>query len=1051
MQLAEVLRLDKQPSLFSPELFLIQSQGMERMIAQTLADEFTSFCNFQFFLPLDFLSSIAQRLQMGIAPDGFSRQTLTFRLDQLLRDIDGEEFSQIQFYLSGERKELKRFQLSRRLANVFDQYQLMRPDMLKSWQQGLVTTQHISEPWQMGLWQRLMQQPGGDVHRGMLMSSVIEVLEGDKTLGLDLPKRISVIGLHTMPPLFLRYLNGLARHMDVHFFLLSPCRHYWGDVESKRQLYKKSIRNGDVMSPEDVKEHHPLLAVLGRQGKDLQAMMLEGAEFTLEFESYEDPLGVCDYAEARLLQKIQADLLEGRLVEPDAKGKSGDDSLRIVSCHSTLRELTVLKDHILHFLHSDSSLELRDIIVMAPDIQDYTPLIPGVFSSLQHSIADRSVRRRNAVFSGFLGFMGLFSGRFGWSEVLDVLRQPSIFPQFELSLADFPLLESWVVGSGVRWGLSAHQRQEAGTAAFEENSWRAGIERLLMGYSCGQDTIVDGVLPYTDLEGRGAAPLGGLCRFVDLLDEAQEEFTDRRSLGEWAQLLLHYITILFGEGGERELLELRSLVTDLGAAMDGFPEAELDFDVIREWFEQAAKEQRTSSGFLRGQLTFCSMLPMRSIPFKIVCLLGVNDGVFPKPERHDNFDLMGEAGESRLGDRSSRADDRYQFLEAILAAREKLYLSYVGQSALNNEKIPPSVVVTELIELLDEGYGVIDPTVHHPLHSFSSTYFSSGVVGPYFSYDKHSCEVANILRRGEVKKEPWWQGTIDSSDTVIDIDHLFRFFHNPQKYFVRQCLGLQLASLERLPEERETFLLQGLEKYHQEQLLIQQQLQTKTGIEEEGDFLLRAQANGSWPLGTSGKLALLTKKREVERFVETVVAQNLGDRLPSMHIDCSVAGFRIQGTLDNLSEGGVLITRYGAMRGRDLLLAWLHHQLLNTCGPDANSITCLVTADQVIHFDSGSDGPGLDAMLKIFQQGQGCPSQFFIEPAFVYAKQMRGKGHISPIDKAQTYLLNQLENGYEPEWQLLLENKVEEPLLDQEFEQLALDIMAPLVEAAYGA
>ena len=1049
-QLAEVIRVDKQPDVFSGEQFLIQSQGMERMVAQTLADEFTSFCNFQFFLPLDFLSRITDHLNMGITSDGFDRQTLTFRIEQLLTDIDGDEYQPLQYYLKGDNVKLKRFQLSRRLANVFDQYQLMRPDMLLGWENGDLSTGQVSEIWQMALWRRLITQAGGDVHRGMLLRLVIDTLKDQRELSVNLPKRISVIGLHTMPPLFLEYLNALASHMDVHFFLLSPCRHYWGDVQTKRQQYKKMIRSGASSSSDELFEHHPLLASLGRQGKELQSMMLEGAEFALEFASYDDPLQGRAYEEVALLKKVQADLLEGVFIEGVTTDIGNDDSIQVVSCHSKLRELMVLREQLLHFLHKGPELELRDVIVMAPDIQEYASLIPAIFSEIQHSIADRTVRRRNSVFAGFFAFIELFSGRYGWSEVLDILRQPAIFPQFDLTLSDFDSIEHWVTKAGIRWGLSAEQRGDAGVLSFEENSWRAGLDRLLMGYASGADEFIDGVLPFTKIEGRSAAPLGGLCRFIDIIDEARISFRCERSLVKWSELLLHYIGQLFGAESERELMELRMLVADLGRSMEGFPTNNIGFEVIHEWFSGSAEEKRTSSGFLRGQLTFCSMLPMRSIPFKVVCLLGLNDGTYPKPDTYDNFDLMGEAGKFRLGDRSARADDRYQFMEAILAARAHLYLSYIGQSAQTNEKIPPSVVITELLETLEDHYGVKDPTVHHPLHSFSSKYFGEQRGIHFKSYDSTSCEVAKLLRAERAKSQVWWEGTLEPPDKEVELDTLFRFFNNPQKYFVRTCLGVQLANIEELPQDRETFHLQGLGKYHIEQALITAELSLDENEVDAGDFLRKAQVSADWPLGEVGELTFSSKKNEIRRFIETAQGQNLGKRCDAHVIDCMVGKYHLQGHLNNVYENGMMIVRYGALRGRDLLSAWLHHLMANHCCFGEKTRTCLVTKERVLTFSTVDGGPSLPYLLDLFYAGQSSPSEFYVEPALVYAKQMGGRGKLSPLDKATAKLQDQLEKGYEPELQLLLQNQELDNILGDTFEQLATDIMFALLEIADG-
>ncbi|EKD33810.1 MAG: hypothetical protein ACD_75C02587G0001, partial [uncultured bacterium] len=620
--LALLLREDRQADIFAPELFLIQSQGMERMVAQSLTDEFRSFCNFRFFLPLDFLGFVADKLGLGISPDGYQRQILTWWLDELLRDLSGEPYQPLRYYLSGENAELKRFQLARRLANIFDQYQLMRSEMLGKWEKGEAVIAHPAECWQMDLWRRLSRQPKGETHRGELFRQVIGRLNRGDDLAKFLPKRIAAIGLHTMPPLFLEYLNRLAQHMDVHLLMLSPCRHYWGDVESRRTELKRMVRQPQASETMAVL-HHPLLAALGQQGRDFQNMLLNNVETFIDSDSYDDPLADGEYAAATLLQRIQADLLDDIMPEPmvpnqpqnQAQNQApGDDSVQVVSCHSKLREIGVLKDHLLRLLHQDSSLELRDIIVMAPDIQEYAALIPAVFTDIQHSIADRSMRRRNSVISAFLAFLDLFSGRFGWSEVLDLLRQPAVFPQFGLTATDLDTLQQWVIGAGIRWGLSGAQRGEEGVPGFTEGSWRAGLERLLMGYAIDADEFVDGVLPFTDIEGKGAQPLGGLCRFLELIEEARGDFHQARMLGDWSAVLLHHVQQLFGDSDEQQLLELQTILAEPAESIGQFHTGAVSFAVIREWLNLSAKESRSSSGFLRGQLTFCSMLPMRSIP-----------------------------------------------------------------------------------------------------------------------------------------------------------------------------------------------------------------------------------------------------------------------------------------------------------------------------------------------------------------------------------------------------------------------------------------------------
>ncbi len=1015
---------------------------MERMISQTLAENFTSWCNFEYLLPLSFLQHSADMLDMEITPDGYDRKVMVWRIEELLRDIEAEEFQPLRRYLNGKNLDVKRYQLADQLSNIFDQYQLMRPEMLNAWAENRLTTKEPSEIWQRTLWMRLAGQVDSAPHRGIVLQQVINALTTRKDLAGKLPERVSVFGLSIMPPLFLRYLQGLALHSDVHLYVLSPCREYWGDIESRRKILLRSINDESGMAQEldDTPESHPLLISLGQQGRDFQRMLFDDVHFELEFDSYQDPL---DRESPTLLRQLQSDLLAGAVEALSTPWQINDDSIRIISCHSKLREITILKDHILRWLYEEPELELRDIVVMAPDIQEYAALIPAVFKDIQHSVSDRSLRRRNPVIAAFDSFLALFSGRFGWDELLDLLNEPAISEKLQLSATDLENIQHWVTSSGIRWGLSAKQRGEMGLPEFEECSWAAGLERLLMGYAIDSDNFVDGILPFPDIEGGGAAALGGLCQFVKIVERARNDFSTSYTLSGWADLLVSYSRELFYDESSyadtKDFLELQEIMQDLGEKQGVFHQSDIDFTVICTWLEHMARETRSSSGFLRGQLTFCSMLPMRSIPFKVVCLIGLNDGLFPKNDRYATFDLMG-AGH-RPGDRSRRMDDRYQFLEALVAAREKLYLSYIGQSIKNNEEIPPSVVVTELLEVLTQYYHVTDCVIRHPLHPFSSNYFNGNYTS-LFSYSATYCNVAEKLAMPDGDKKSWWSGDRQSEIKEIDVRDLLRFYSNPQRYFVRNCLGIWLGDDFDIVAESENFTLDGLENYLIDQELVSAMI---AGANRSvlDDLHRKLSLAGRWPLGTPGDLKYEKKIEELSGFAKTISDCGIGNRLDDLLIDEEVGGYAIRGVLSNVYEGGMLLCRYSKFKGKDLLSAWLHH-LLYSRATGNTTTTYLFSSDSFQQIPAGSPPvPDLETLVKIFVAGNLRPSPLYIDPGVEWVKKYLKNG-AGDLDAARRKLVKMVEDGYDAELSLLLRNCEVEILLGEEFEEVCQKVLEPI-------
>ena len=1015
-QLTEVLRLVDDRDPFQAEFFLIQSQGMERMLSQELSRSFVSWCNYEYMLPTRFFALLADRLGLEGGPEEYAREKLCWRLEEILRSVSGEEFTALQSYVGGEGRDMKRYQLAGQLAYVFDQYQIMRLSMVDGWAQNRLSSNNRSaELYQMKLWNILRADIGHSRHRGLFLRELITLLDKTETFGDMLPKRLSVFGLHSMPPIFLQCLQALARHCDVHFYLLSPCENYWAD-----QLPEKStLRHGDL-----VKVGHPLLKSLGQQGREFQNM-LQDVNVSAEFKSFEKP-GEASFP--NLLQKIQSGLLQGELVSPGSV-VDGDDSLTIVSAHSAHRELMILRDRILHWLGQDTGLELKDIVVMAPEIQNYSALVPALFHDIPHSIADRNPAFSNTSIATFLQLLQLCGGRFGWAEVLELLEREEIYPRFDIVENDLAQIRHWVLSSGIRWGLSSAHKKAMGLPGRSECTWKSGLERLLMGYAIDTDESVCGVLPYADIEGGGAASLGGLSFFCEIVEQAQIDFSKDHSLTEWSALFFEYIDKLFvaeGDAGD-DLVELYKIVTDIGQEYGELHSAAVSFDVICSWVEAATSEKKSSAGFLRGQLTFCSMLPMRSIPFKKVCLLGLNDTVFPKNDVHPPFDLLGDTFIE--GDRSRRSDDRYQFLEAILSARENLYLSYVGQSIRSNDKLPPSVVVSELIELC-EFYGCKSLVQHHPLHGFSAKYFTKG--SGLFSYNNELLDVAAAIAQTPAEERVWWHGVVPKEDPVrVTVEELFSFYAHPQKYFVRKILGVYLESSAEQYEEHEPFVLDSLQTY-----LIDQELVQKA---DRASQLQKMQVAGQWPLGAPGDLQFFIKEEEQSSFRGVLQKYRAIGAREDLFVDMEVSSIQINGMLSDLSVDGSRLYRYAKLKAKDILGAWLQHCIAAVCLEDKTETKLLGKESELVFPAEVGGMADLKILLMYFLQGNRSPSSLLCQPLLAYAEQRvktEKSGRGDPMAKAVAAYMHSMKNGYEAEWEVLYHGQDSDEILGTDFMEM---------------
>lgn len=1020
--LTTVIEISPLSKPLNKEVLLIQSQGMERWLSQQLANHFDTWANYEFFFPGSFFSFIVKKIDSRLNTALFEREHMLWRFELALRQLDEPCFKSLQHYLSGENSALKRFQLAQKLAQTFYQYQMMRPDMLALWQQGQTLYQQETEHWQSTLWRRLTQATQ-DKHRGLLWQYVIKKLNLGDDLSKNLPDRVFVFGLNTMSPLFLDFLQGMSKQCDIHLFLLNPTQFYWADLANKKQ------------SPADTASNaHPLLLTLAQQGREFQQMLLEQVNFTYESESFEATQAT------NFLQALQNDVLNNQISEyPLKKAGKKDGSISVHACHSRMREVEVLKNQLILALEKDADLELREIIVMAPNIQQYTPFIEAVFIDIQHTIADRSLRLSNTALDSFIRFLKLSQGRFGWQSVMELLEQPVVYNKLLLSEEDLTLIKYWVADIKVRWGKSAEHKKELGLPEFNENTWQATLERLLMGYAVGsEEDFVDKVLPYREIEGSSALILGSFNDFIQLLFKASKELKQATTLANWSQRFYYFADQLLSVKTPSEQAE-RQQLNELLAQFTDYVEhhqKDLSLNVMIAWLESSLSERKSSSGFLRGQLTFCSMLPMRSIPFKVIALLGLNEGEFPKIDRYASFDLITQ--NFRQGDRSHRADDRYQFLEIILSARQQLIISYIGLSIHRNNEIPPSVVLSEFLEVLENHYQLTDLITKHPLQPFNQRYFMATSENNSFSQIDYETAVA--LKTNQPKAEAWWQGTLATNPIkIIEINDLFAYYRHPQQHFLQQQLGVYFSDLLAEAEEREPFNIDTLDAYSIHQQWIADKL-------TDTDYSLKKlQAQGRWLTGITGELEFNRQEQHIVEFIERIKQLGLGLKTTAQIIDIKVADYRLIGHLDNIYQQGNLIYRYANLKGKDFILAWLHHLIINQLNKQNSH---LISLDETLVFSATSiPVNALQNLLAIYCLGQQQPNAFFTETTFSYVKQALKFKQGSTVKKpaiiiAQEQLIKEIEfNRYLK--QLYQDIEDFSKLLNSDFESTCLNLVLP--------
>lgn len=986
----------------------------------------------------------------------------------------------------------RRLSLSRRVAEVLDGYLVDRPDILAAWEaddRSVLLPPDLADlgvedaAWQAELWRALCRDRRRliDDHPARIAERLVARLDEladpanpeDAEVLLRLRRRlprVSVFGLSALSAIYLRILGALARLVPVRIYTLAPSA---SDARAVLEAARRAGagRPGEGPPPSAAEalalleplEAHPLIQGQAAALRGFQMLVaLSGARTRVAGDGGDPPDVAADgrnetaaapaaaapapSVPRSLLARLQADIAGGTAAAPDGRSAAhprdgSDRSLSLHSCHGPLREAEVLRDQLLAAFDELPDLAPQDVVVMVPDLETYAPCLQAVFgvdedgrgAAIPFRIADRPARGGRPGIQAFGQALRLLRGRMTAPEVLDLLALEPVRAARGVDEEGLDRLRRLVDGVGIRWGIDGAHRQQVGQPDLEGNTWRWGLARLFLGWAApgdGAARLVAGeLLPYPEA---GVEPwlLGALAELADLLVGRRQHYLERPlTIEGWAEELGRFAGQLLGggEAGQEDLLNIEGALGSLTerAARAGF-QAALGLDAVTGLLDEALEEDPPPRGFLEGAVTVCALQPMRAIPFRVVALIGMNDGAFPRGDRPVGFDLA--ARRPRLGAGIRRDTDRLLFLEALVSARDRLILTWTGQDARSEATFPPSVVVAELLDVLDLMLGrpanraeagdgqdagtewQADGLVQrHALHPYSRRYFGAPEDRRWFSYAADYARTADGDARGPAPRPPLLPGAlpprpVPDAPRILRLESLLRCWENPARYFLQARLGISLPGRRDRLADREPMTLDPLLRWRLGDALVDALLQGADLAESRA----RLAAQGLLPLGTPGALAvagLFPAARAIAHLARPL-RQGV-TRACSVDLSLLDGSVRLTGSLDALYEAGRVEAGFGRLDGRRELRLWLRHLVLGAL-VDQGDLTGTAPRSWAIG-RPGDDGKGrpvdllcleqvpdatapLESLVAACLRGENAPLPFYPAAALAFARALGSKG-----------------------------------------------------------
>jgi exodeoxyribonuclease V gamma subunit len=1097
---------------------IVPRSALERRVELAMADRFGIGAGVSF----DYLAQWLWR-QIGRVveiPDAspYDPGVMIWRIFAALEGDWLKKHTRLAHYLEGADAR-QRFELAGRLARLFDLYLCYRPEWLERWADEKAApvsregTLYADEAWQAELWRRIVLKGESRTFRLPFMSFLRRVarMEDADLARAGLPAAIDVFCLPSLPPLYLEVLRALARVVDVQLYVLNPCREYWFDIVDARRLSWLARCQRDHFH----ETGNRLLAAWGKQAQAQIESLFEGENLVREEAKFAPQPGT------HLLARLQNAFLDLRELEAGSiRRDERDRSIELHLCHSRIRELEVLHDRLLGLFKERKDLRPDEVVVLMPDLAACAPLIEAVFGTAPRErfiawrITGQGGTQESPVVRALDDLLALAAGNAPASRVFDLLRQPLVAAHFGLDESSLEQVRDWMHEAGIRWGLDSEQARAAG--AGDGHTVEAGLARLFLSWAAGEAagrTLFAGRTGVRHApQGSAGLALGTFWHYARVLNNLRAELLKTHDAEGWRAVLLASLAALVGEAPEHaeEMRAVRgainALADDMAAAGAIGQETEiaLPLDVIRLALSERL-DDAAHGGVPGGAVTFSALPALRGLPYRVVCVIGLDNDAFPARERADEFDLM--AAFPQKGDRQRRDDDRNLFLDVVLAARDVLHLSCVGRSARDNAELLPSVLVDELLDTLASACaenpeqpdsiakaraGLI---VEHPLQSFSPDYFvTEGKRDKRL--ESFRGEFARALderfrqQRAAVKRERMKARSFEDDDAYgeeeegagrpfftsplpppdegwrcVDLVQLKRFFDNPCHFLLRERLGLDLPSSEEELADVEPFVpdwqaSRALAARLLPVLLEREEEGGEGSIDDEALFSL-ARAGSEFPAASLGEGALRRELVSLRSFADRVNAALGKPRCPvhtvklEQELHCSgereTETWELRAVFGALRADGAVAYQYDDMRARGVLAAWIDHLALCVAPPpgvECRTRGLLRKGEFVLHpLPADRARAHLGKLLSLYRAGLREPLRFFPKSAWEYARIAQD----GDTDKAYKEALKKWDDGHFPEknhaaYRLALRGMCAEEILDEGFRENAETVFGALWE-----
>ncbi len=1020
---------------FRAKEIIIENSAQADWLTFEIAKHFGVAFNLKFTFINDFFKTILETFEKNIDLNYYSKHNLQWRIIKILQN--NPNINEILSLYLEDNNPAKLFQISKLIAQLFYQYQIFRPDLIIDWNKNIFKLDTKNDHWQFKIWQEIKK----DINFTDYSEIILQFLRYENNFEkINLPKTLNIFGIFYLPPIFLKLLEKLSSNSSINLYIFNPCpQEYWFDLKTEKEKLKK--QNYFDLSTAEInyeETKNSLLTYLGKTGREFLDSL-----FNLSNLSEEDLTQ--DYTEINnntLLKLLQKDILTledanfiDRIKIPI---KTQDYSLEIHSCHNILRELEVLKDYLFKLFSQDQSLTPQDIFVLTPNITEYAPYIEAIFTKIapktpyfEFSICDLKLLNENKFINLFLKILQFKNENFKITKILELLDNTIIQHAFGFNLNSLQIIKNWLKETDIKYGLNKNKNPAT------ENTWENGLQRLLLSFALTQEKnefylehgYFSNLLPTKTIEGDNSILLGNFIYFLDQLNNLYLSIKNQENISNWQEILFYIIDEFIKPSDDflNEVVILKNLILGLTNKETNLIKyanftSKISLDLLLFYLQDQLTEMGYNKPFFRRGITFGNINSLAGIPNKIICVLGLNQNIFPQKPLKTSFDLLTKY--PLKGDLNYHDLDKYHFLLTLLSAETNLYLSYIGQNQTDLSLIPSSPIITELKKYLQANFidennqDIVEKVCFsEKLFGFNPAYFQKNTKSASFSLENY--QIAQNLQNNDVKIKKNNLSKPDSKFQFLNLSDFLNFFQNPIKFFFEKRLNIYLTNYNDELTDTPYFEI----PYFKKKIMFQESIPLLfQNFSPEKIYQVYFLKN-FLPPKDLGKHSFTVFYEEILEYFQEI--KNITPNLSFSNIEgvISINSFSINCYFENFTNNKLINYTYSKNKAKNFTSAWLKHLLINYLLKDSISSYIIISEYNKIKtyqfspIEPDTAKKYLENLLSFYWQGLQNPLPFFPRLSLLYTEnQLKYKNEEENIneikDKWQEKFYGEAQNIY---------------------------------------